>query len=33
MVDKEDIKEKIREIYEVLPRLDDQRYGRETCGG
>jgi hypothetical protein len=32
MVDKKDIKEKTREIYEVLPRLDDQRCGYKTCG-
>ena len=32
MVDKEDIKEKTRKIYEVLPKLDDQRCGYKTCG-
>jgi len=32
MVDKKDIKEKTREIYEVLPKLDDQRCGYKTCG-
>jgi len=32
MVDKKDIKEKIRKIYEVLPKLDDQRCGYRTCG-
>jgi hypothetical protein len=32
MVDKKDIKEKIRKIYEVLPNLDDQRCGYKTCG-
>jgi len=32
MVDKNDIKEKIRKIYEVLPNLDDQRCGYKTCG-
>ena len=32
MVEKNDIKEKIREIYEVLPKLDDQRCGYKTCG-
>lgn len=32
MVDKEDIKEKTREIYQVLPKLDDQRCGYKTCG-
>jgi len=31
-VDKKDIKEKIRKIYEVLPKLDDQRCGYKTCG-
>jgi hypothetical protein len=25
-------KEKVREIYEVLPKLDDQRCGYKTCG-
>ena len=25
-------KEKTRKIYEVLPKLDDQRYGYKTCG-
>jgi len=32
MADKEDIKEKTRKIYEVLPKLDDQRCGYKTCG-
>jgi hypothetical protein len=32
MVDKKDIKEKVREIYEVLPKLDDQRCGYKSCG-
>ncbi len=32
MLDKKDIKEKIRKIYEVLPKLDDQRCGYKTCG-
>ena len=32
MVEKEDIKEKTRKIYEVLPKLDDQRCGYKTCG-
>jgi hypothetical protein len=32
MVDKKNIKEKIREIYEVLPKLDDQRCGYKGCG-
>ena len=32
MVDKKDVKEKTREIYEVLPKLDDQRCGYNTCG-
>jgi hypothetical protein len=31
MADKEDIKEKTRKIYEVLPKLDDQRCGYKTC--
>ena len=25
-------KEKVREIYEVLPKLDDRRCGYKTCG-
>lgn len=32
MVDKKDIKEKIKKIYDVLPKLDDQRCGYRTCG-
>jgi hypothetical protein len=32
VLDKKDIKEKIREIYEVLPKLDDQRCGYKSCG-
>jgi hypothetical protein len=32
MVDKKDIKEKIKKIYDVLPKLDDQRCGYKTCG-
>ena len=32
MVDKKNIKEKTRGIYEVLPKLDDQRCGYKTCG-
>jgi hypothetical protein len=32
MVDKKEIKEKIRKIYEVLPKLDDQRCGYKSCG-
>ncbi|MCD6567344.1 MAG: hypothetical protein J7K94_01215 [Dehalococcoidia bacterium] len=32
MVDKKDIKEKIKKIYEVLPKLDDQQCGYKTCG-
>ena len=32
MAEKNDIKEKIRKIYEVLPKLDDQRCGYKTCG-
>ena len=32
MADREDIKKKIKQIYEVLPKLDDQRCGYRTCG-
>ena len=32
MSGREDIKEKTRQIYEVLPHLDDQRCGYRTCG-
>jgi hypothetical protein len=32
MVDRKDIKEKIKKIYEVLPKLDDQRCGYKSCG-
>jgi len=32
MVDKKNIKEKIRKIYEVLPKLDDQQCGYRSCG-
>jgi len=32
MVDKKDIKEKTRKVYEVLPKLDDQRCGYKGCG-
>ena len=32
MVDKKDIKEKTKKIYEVLPKLDDQRCGYKGCG-
>jgi len=32
MAEKKDIKEKIRKIYEVLPKLDDRRCGYKTCG-
>jgi hypothetical protein len=32
MVDKKGIKEKIRKIYEVLPKLDDQRCRYKSCG-
>jgi hypothetical protein len=32
MGDKTDIKEKTKKIYEVLPKLDDQRCGYKTCG-
>ena len=32
MSGREDIKEKTRQIYEVLPHLDDQRCGYRNCG-
>jgi len=32
MVDKRDKKEKIRKIYDVLPKLDDQKCGYKSCG-
>jgi Na+-translocating ferredoxin:NAD+ oxidoreductase RNF subunit RnfB len=32
MVDKRDIKEKIKKIYDVLPKLDDQQCGYKSCG-
>lgn len=32
MADKEDIKHKIKAIYEALPKLDDGRCGYRTCG-
>jgi len=32
VVDKKDIKEKVRKIYEVLPKLDDQQCGYKSCG-
>jgi hypothetical protein len=32
MGDKKDINEKTKRIYEVLPKLDDQRCGYNTCG-
>ncbi len=32
MTDKEDVKKKTKQIYEVLPKLDDQRCGYRTCG-
>jgi len=32
MVDERNIKETTRKIYEVLPKLDDQRCGYKTCG-
>jgi len=32
MENKEDSREKIRKIYEVLPKLDDRRCGYRTCG-
>ena len=32
MTDKKDIKEKIKKIYKVLPKLDNQRCGYKSCG-
>jgi hypothetical protein len=32
MTEEKDLKEKIKKIYEVLPKLDDQRCGFKTCG-
>ena len=32
MPDKKDIIEKTKKIYEVLPKLNDQRCGYKTCG-
>lgn len=32
MAVKEEIKEKTKKIYAVLPRLDDRRCGYQTCG-
>ena len=32
MDDKKDVKDKTKKIYEVLPKLDDQRCGYKTCG-
>lgn len=32
MTDKKDTKEKIKKIYDILPKLDDQRCGYRTCG-
>jgi Na+-translocating ferredoxin:NAD+ oxidoreductase RNF subunit RnfB len=32
MAEEKDLKEKIKKIYEVLPKLDDQRCGFKTCG-
>jgi len=32
MSDKKDTKEKIRKIYEVLPKLNDQQCGYKSCG-
>ena len=32
MEDRKDIKKKTKKIYEVLPKLDDQRCGYKTCG-
>jgi len=32
MAEKKDVKDKIKKIYDVLPKLDDQRCGYRTCG-
>jgi hypothetical protein len=32
MAEKKNTKEKIKKIYDVLPKLDDQRCGYRTCG-
>jgi hypothetical protein len=32
MLDKKESKEKTRKIYDVLPKLDDKRWGHRTCG-
>jgi hypothetical protein len=32
MAEKKDTKEKIKRIYDVLPKLDDQRCGYTSCG-
>lgn len=32
MAEKKDIKEKTKKIYDVLPKLDDQRCGYRSCG-
>jgi len=32
VADKKDMKEKIRKIYEILPKLDDRKCGYKTCG-
>jgi hypothetical protein len=32
MTDKKDMKEKIKKIYEILPKLDDQKCGYRSCG-
>ena len=32
MREKKDMKEKIKKIYDALPKLDDQRCGYRTCG-
>jgi Na+-translocating ferredoxin:NAD+ oxidoreductase RNF subunit RnfB len=32
MTNKAEIKDKIKRIYDVLPKLDDQRCGFKTCG-
>lgn len=31
-IDNKDIKDKIKKIYQVLPKLDDQQCGYNTCG-
>jgi hypothetical protein len=32
MAEKEGVKEKMKKIYDTLPKLDDQRCGYRTCG-